>query len=119
MATALSAGMVGRPKRTPEACARSSPDLTRSRIIALGEDTHHLELRLAAPGSRCPRLAVEDTERHAASRRRQVASITEELAEDATAIGPEHQPHTHQRASGDHARRYRQVSSLATFAEGR
>ena len=40
--------------------------------------------------------------------KRRVASTAEELAEDAAATGPEHQRHTHQRASGDHARRYRQ-----------
>jgi hypothetical protein len=32
----------------------------------------------------------------------------EELVENAAAIGPEHQHHTHQRASGHHTRRHRQ-----------
>src|SRR4249920_1787030 len=32
----------------------------------------------------------------------------EELAENAAAIGPEHERHAHQRTSGHHARRYRQ-----------
>jgi len=32
----------------------------------------------------------------------------EELVENAAAIGPEHQHHTHQRATGHHARRHRQ-----------
>src|SRR6266404_157938 len=36
------------------------------------------------------------------------ASTAEELVKNAAAIGPEHQHHTHQRASGHHTRRYRQ-----------
>jgi hypothetical protein len=40
--------------------------------------------------------------------RRQGPLTAEELTENAAAIGPEHQHHTHQRASGHHTRGYRQ-----------
>jgi hypothetical protein len=43
--------------------------------------------------------------------KRRVASTVEEFAEDATSIGTERQRHT-QRASGHHARRYRQGELL-------
>ena len=41
-----------------------------------------------------------------------VASTAEQRLEDAAAIGPEHQHHTHQRASGHYTRRYWQGELL-------
>src|SRR5689334_12785133 len=39
----------------------------------------------------------------------------EELAQHAAAVGPEHQRHTHQRASGHHARGHRQGELFGEF----
>src|SRR5947208_3452221 len=50
----------------------------------------------------CPSLSVLSPAR----------STAEELVKNAAAIGPQHQHHTHQRASGHHTRRYRQGELL-------
>jgi hypothetical protein len=49
-------------------------------------------------------------------RLRRVPSTAEELVENAAAIGPEHQRHTHQRASGHHARCHRQHPRIDEIA---
>jgi hypothetical protein len=62
MAAALSAGMVGRPNRTPEAGASLAGKETFADHLAFkfSEHARHLQQRLSRQESSCRRLAHED-----------------------------------------------------------